>query len=859
MRGHRLPSLLALVALIAALLPALASHACAHVFDGYDDCSTSLSQASGVAPVTGAGVSDPVSEGFELVGHEPLFDRGMNAALAVHDGYVYVGNRTDGQPQHRNPGILVVDARDPAAPEVVHEIGAPDAGLIGETSRELRIWPQQELLMVLNFGCSSLIHACVGGEAMGSRFTFFDISGEKAAAPELVATYEPSRTPHEFFLWVDPAAPDDRALLFFTTPTSSRTNPNMIVADISGARDGEFTETPWVADFEAQTLPDSDEREDRRLHSIGVTNDGTRTYLAFLGAGFLVLDTSQVAANVPEPAIELVTPPENRDTWDNPGEHTSVRLWNRDVALVTDEVYGDALDPITGQDHGCPWGHVRMVDIADETAPEVIGEYKVEENTPEYCETAEGSDPSNTTFTSYASHNPTITPDLAFISWHSAGLEAISTVDPTNPTRLGKFKPEPLPLVGTEDPALSLGNDKVVMWSYPIISDGLIYVIDLRNGLYILRYTGEGAEDVAEIDFLEGNSNLGDALRFEPVGEEAPLEEEPAPVPTPDVPAPAPAPSDVRRVEGEGRVETAVGVSQAAFPSADAAVLARADDFPDALAASGLAAELDAPVLLTPTGGLDPLVAEELDRLGASEAVLMGGTAALSEQVERDLADRGVASSRIGGPERFATAGLIADEVVRRGGPVDQAVVALGSRPDGADAWPDAVAAGNLAAVGRAPVLLTGPDELPDVTASALDRVLDEDAPVFVAGGTAAVGEGPEAAIAARYEPRRLAGADRYGTAVAIVEEARRQGAGIDTTFLASGAVFADALVAGPAANALGGVMLLTSPDDLDDSAATRDFLAANADSIGTVVLVGGTSTISERVSDQVQSLIEGG
>jgi len=130
--------------------------------------------------------------------------------------------------------------------------------------------------------------------------------------------------------------------------------------------------------------------------------------------------------------------------------------------------------------------------------------------------------------------------------------------------------------------------------------------------------------------------------------------------------------------------------------------------------------------------------------------------------------------------------------------------------------------------------------------------------PVFVAGGTAAVGEGPEATIAERYEPRRLAGADRYATAVAIVEEARRQGAGIDTTFLASGAIFADALVAGPAANSLGGVMLLTSPDDLDDSAATRDFLAANADSIGTVVLVGGTSTISSRVAEQVEALFAG-
>jgi hypothetical protein len=74
-----------------------------------------------------------------------------------------------------------------------------------------------------------------------------------------------------------------------------------------------------------------------------------------------------------------------------------------------------------------------------------------------------------------------------------------------------------------EDPRLSSDPDtgrheKVVMWSYPIIKDGLIYVIDLRNGLYVLKYDGPFQKEVDRITFLEGNSNQGDALCFEPVG-----------------------------------------------------------------------------------------------------------------------------------------------------------------------------------------------------------------------------------------------------------------------------------------------------------------------------------------------------
>ena len=39
-------------------------------------------------------------------------------------------------------------------------------------------------------------------------------------------------------------------------------------------------------------------------------------------------------------------------------------------------------------------------------------------------------------------------------------------------------------------------------------------MIDIRNGLYILRYTEPHWQEVAGIRFLEGNSNLGDAVRL---------------------------------------------------------------------------------------------------------------------------------------------------------------------------------------------------------------------------------------------------------------------------------------------------------------------------------------------------------
>jgi len=72
------------------------------------------------------------SNNIQLVGQNPLFGRGMNAAAANYKNFLYVGNRTDGSSRcgvgdprrangldtcpHPHPGILIVDISNPPAP-----------------------------------------------------------------------------------------------------------------------------------------------------------------------------------------------------------------------------------------------------------------------------------------------------------------------------------------------------------------------------------------------------------------------------------------------------------------------------------------------------------------------------------------------------------------------------------------------------------------------------------------------------------------------------------------------------------------------------------------------------------------------
>ncbi|HEX6701692.1 MAG TPA: hypothetical protein VF101_13270 [Gaiellaceae bacterium] len=499
----------------------------------------------GVGP---GGGTPGTSLNFELVGANPLYARGMNAAITLYDHYAYIGNRTDGSSTcgigdprrdvdpnscpHPHPGILIADIANPASPTIVGEIGPPYAGQVGITTRELRVWPQKKLLMVMTFRCSSVIHACPPGNDTTFPFDikFFDLSDP--VHPAFISSYVPISQagqkvkPHEMYLWVDPKNAN-RALLWLSTPSvsASPTRPNLMIVDISDVASGgavkEVAEGNWNQFFPGASDPATYDF-DLSLHSMTPSFDGTRTYLAYLRGGFGVLDTSNVANDqVPTGSVEnlnddLLTPVPF-PTWGTgphceghtpagcAESHSAVPLPGRPFALTIDEVYGTFTVP----SFGWPWGWARLWNIAQPRQPRIVGEYKILQNTSAYTPA-----PGENEFNSYSSHNPTVLRDLIFDSWHSGGEQAIDVSDPGAPVQAGWFSPTPLGTVANEDPALSRGPNKVVVWSFPIIRNGLIYVVDIRNGLFVLRYTGPHADEAAAISFLEGNSNLGDAGRL---------------------------------------------------------------------------------------------------------------------------------------------------------------------------------------------------------------------------------------------------------------------------------------------------------------------------------------------------------
>ena len=297
------------------------------------------------------------------------------------------------------------------------------------------------------------------------------------------------------------------------------------------------------------------------------------------------------------------------------------------------------------------------------------------------------------------------------------------------------------------------------------------------------------------------------------------------------------------RIAGANRYATAAAVSRAHFgPGVPVAYVATGLNFPDALAGGPAAGIQGGPVLLTEKGGLPQATRDELARLRPGRIVVLGGTGAVAATVAQQLPSYTSAPvERLQGADRFATAVAVSRNAFAPG--VSAAFVATGA------SFPDALAAGPAAIKARGPVLLTHPGSLPASTRDELKRLAPST--IYLLGGTSAVGEGVRLAIAqATGKPVvRLAGADRFATAVAVSKAFFNLPPSV---YLATGANFPDALAAVPAAGRAGSPLLLVQRDGIPSSVAS-ELVRLHPPR---TYLSGGTAVIYDTVIGQLKALL---
>ncbi len=240
--------------------------------------------------------------------------------------------------------------------------------------------------------------------------------------------------------------------------------------------------------------------------------------------------------------------------------------------------------------------------------------------------------------------------------------------------------------------------------------------------------------------------------------------QQPTEPPVTETPQPPAVDGQPPAVSGDDPVETALAWSSLiADDGADVAVIGTSGGFADSLASGLVQGQLDAPLLLTDSQSLDQRVADELTRLGTTRAIILGGVAAISEQVENDLTALVDTVERVAGDTRIRTA----QEVLRSfGGDADTVIMAR-AFGEGSAAFADALAAGAVAAATGIPVVLNPTDTVDVQLADNLEAAgIDT---IILAGGTAAISDDVMTELDGRgFTVVRAAGGSRFSTATRL-------------------------------------------------------------------------------------------
>lgn len=303
--------------------------------------------------------------------------------------------------------------------------------------------------------------------------------------------------------------------------------------------------------------------------------------------------------------------------------------------------------------------------------------------------------------------------------------------------------------------------------------------------------------------------------------------------------------ASVERTGGSDRIETANQLAVKSFSSAKNVILVNGYGYADAVSATPLAKQLDAPILLTENKGtLEPSVVTTIKNLGAANVYIVGGTGVVSPAIEKSLKEN-YAVERIAGvtdTSRMGTNAEVAKKVLSLSGQKSAILV------NGQDGYADALSVASIAAKKGYPVLFASRTEVAPVI-----KEVAKDLTILGVGGSWALPDTVLKTInGTKITDTAEKSKDRFATNLAVLDYFKND---LDFTniYVAAGGAtstqFADALVASAAAAKAGSPLVLSGIGaNGDQIAKANEYILAKATESGKIIIVGGTGSVSRDI-----------
>lgn len=288
------------------------------------------------------------------------------------------------------------------------------------------------------------------------------------------------------------------------------------------------------------------------------------------------------------------------------------------------------------------------------------------------------------------------------------------------------------------------------------------------------------------------------------------------------------AETQVKRLAGQGRYETAKAVTSQ-WDKSEYAVLVTGADYPDALSATPLAKKYDAPILLTEKSKLNNNTLSEIKRLGVKKVFIVGGPGAVGSQVENELKKQSISIERLWGPGRYETS----IEVAKKLENTKEAFIVTGTD------FADALTVAPIAAQMKAPIILSPSGNINN----AVKKYLGQVSKTYVIGGTKEINE---VVYKQLPSPQRISGANKYERNINVINKFVDNKENI---YVATGANYPDALAGSALAAKNNGYILLVE-ENINNT--TLNFVKENK--FNTITVLGGTGVVSEKIVNIIKT-----
>ncbi|MTK11972.1 MAG: cell wall-binding repeat-containing protein [Clostridiaceae bacterium] len=306
------------------------------------------------------------------------------------------------------------------------------------------------------------------------------------------------------------------------------------------------------------------------------------------------------------------------------------------------------------------------------------------------------------------------------------------------------------------------------------------------------------------------------------------------------------ASNQLSTIGGINNYETAAKVATTNWTTSKDVVLVSGEGFADAVSATILAKQLNAPILLTTSSSLDENAKNALNLLKAQNVYIIGGTASISQSVRNLLLDSKYNLIELGGKDRYETNIAVANELVKLGASTENIMLVSG------EGFADVLSATPIAAA-KGQLLLLG-NNSPSSMKSTLDFIKSNNCKVTVIGTNFSINDNIYKSVGAIK--RVSGGSNRFETNLNVLNEFKND-LKYDKIFIsnAGGDRYSDALIASSLAGKSVAPLLLLDDNTNVSTNNALNYIKNMSNSTTELNIVKSSDAISDTIIEKIKSL----